>query len=214
MQDHDFFVGRLRKLLGDLTFLDAYQRSGRILSIAVTAFDTREPSRLLNYLTGAPVWPRCQGWNAPMHRAMRLHTTRLSLLPPPLRSLPPRSPQRAHLVGGRLLLRLPLPVQPPRPVVPGCTGQHRALLRWGGASSDEYKDASSHAWQHLAWHLGPQQSAHPEALPAPLAPAPLARRAEWGAAQSQRRWCDGSLEQDLPTRGLSQAFGVNFFIVR
>lgn len=99
IQDHGFFAGRLRKLLGDLTFLDAYQRSGacagcwptaaccsalllvaarilslngvwqqfiqphscsctnlcragRILSISVTAADTKEPSRLLNYLTG------------------------------------------------------------------------------------------------------------------------------------------------------------------
>jgi hypothetical protein len=28
VQNHEFFAGRLRKLLGDLTFLDAYQRSG------------------------------------------------------------------------------------------------------------------------------------------------------------------------------------------
>lgn len=31
------------------------------------------------------------------------------------------------------------------------------------------------------------------------------RFSETGAAQSQRRWCDGSLEEDLPMRGLRQA---------
>ena len=27
-----------------------------------------------------------------------------------------------------------------------------------------------------------------------------------------RRWCDGSLEEDLPMRGLREQFNVNFFI--
>ena len=39
------------------------------------------------------------------------------------------------------------------------------------------------------------------------------RPAETGAAQSQRRWCDGSLEQDLPMHSLSQLFGANCFLV-
>jgi hypothetical protein len=34
LQDHEFFQGRLRRLLGDLTFLDAYQRSGEALQEA------------------------------------------------------------------------------------------------------------------------------------------------------------------------------------
>ena len=38
------------------------------------------------------------------------------------------------------------------------------------------------------------------------------RFSETGAAQSQRRWCDGSLEQDLPMHSLSQQFGVNCFL--
>lgn len=36
----------------------------------------------------------------------------------------------------------------------------------------------------------------------------IVRFSEMGAAQSQRRWCDGSLEEDLPMRGLSQLFNV------
>lgn len=43
---------RLRRVLGDMTFAEAYQRSGRILNVSVSAADTREPPRLLNYLTG------------------------------------------------------------------------------------------------------------------------------------------------------------------
>ncbi|KAI3428163.1 hypothetical protein D9Q98_006545 [Chlorella vulgaris] len=124
IQNHDFFQGRLRRLLGDLTFLDAYQRTGRVLNIAVTAADTQEPSRLLNYLTAPNV------------------------------------------------------------------------LIWSAV-------ACSSAFPFL---FAPQD------LLAKDACGNFVRFSETGAAQSQRRWCDGSLEEDLPMRGLSQLFGVNFFI--
>ena len=40
--------------------------------------------------------------------------------------------------------------------------------------------------------------------------APFANKA---AGESQRRWRDGSLESDLPMRGLSEMFNVNYFLV-
>uniref|UniRef100_A0A1D2A9V5 PNPLA domain-containing protein n=2 Tax=Auxenochlorella protothecoides TaxID=3075 RepID=A0A1D2A9V5_AUXPR len=60
LQDHRVLQERLKRLLGDLTFADAYQRSGRILNVVVTAADTEEPPRLLNYLTA----PQVLVWSA------------------------------------------------------------------------------------------------------------------------------------------------------
>lgn len=34
-----------------------------------------------------------------------------------------------------------------------------------------------------------------------------------GVSDAQRRWRDGSLEEDLPMRGLSEQFNVNYYIV-
>lgn len=42
-------------MLGDLTFAEAYAHTGRVLNVSVTAADTREPPRLLNYLTAPHV---------------------------------------------------------------------------------------------------------------------------------------------------------------
>ena len=42
--------------------------------------------------------------------------------------------------------------------------------------------------------------------PPPLPPAQA-------AGEMQRRWRDGSLEEDLPMRGLSEMFNVNYFLV-
>ncbi|KAG1665327.1 hypothetical protein FOA52_011740 [Chlamydomonas sp. UWO 241] len=58
LHDIAHFVKRLRNLLGDLTFMEAYERSGRILNITVTPADANDPPRLLNYLTSphALVW--------------------------------------------------------------------------------------------------------------------------------------------------------------
>lgn len=55
-QDGSVFVERLKRLYGaDLTFADAYAVSGRILNVSVCAADTREPPRVLNYLSAPSV---------------------------------------------------------------------------------------------------------------------------------------------------------------
>lgn len=43
---------------GDLTFQEAYDRTGRVLNVSVSAADTKEPPRVLNYLTAphAVIW--------------------------------------------------------------------------------------------------------------------------------------------------------------
>jgi hypothetical protein len=49
---------KLKALIGNYTFLEAYERTGRILNVSVCPADTNEPARLLNYLT-APQVRRC-----------------------------------------------------------------------------------------------------------------------------------------------------------
>jgi predicted acylesterase/phospholipase RssA len=46
---------KLQQLLGSYTFLEAYERTGRILNVSVCPADTNEPPRLLNYLTAPQV---------------------------------------------------------------------------------------------------------------------------------------------------------------
>jgi TAG lipase / steryl ester hydrolase / phospholipase A2 / LPA acyltransferase len=48
-------VKRLRRLLADITFLEAYERTNRFLNVTVTAADTNEPPRMLNYMTAPHV---------------------------------------------------------------------------------------------------------------------------------------------------------------
>ena len=61
LHDIDFFQRCLRALLGDLTFQEAYDRSGgRILCVCVCATRTGEKPRLLNYLTS----PHLVVWSA------------------------------------------------------------------------------------------------------------------------------------------------------
>ena len=55
------YVLKLQRLLGSTTFQEAFLRTGRTLNIAVTAADTEEPSRLLNYLTAPNVRPLRRG---------------------------------------------------------------------------------------------------------------------------------------------------------
>jgi predicted acylesterase/phospholipase RssA len=45
---------------GSLTFLEAYERTGRILNISVIAYDPHSPSKVLNYITA----PDCVIWSA------------------------------------------------------------------------------------------------------------------------------------------------------
>ena len=125
LHDIGFFQKRLRAILGDITFQDAYDRSGgRILCVAVCATRAGERPRLLNYLTA----PHLVIWSA-----VAASCAFPNLFPP--------QPLLAKSRGG-------------------------ALVPW----QPEGK-------------LGP------------------------------RRWRDGSLEEDLPMRGLSELFNVNYFIV-
>lgn len=125
LHDIAFFQSRLRAILGDITFQDAYDRSGgRILCVTVSAARGGERPRLLNYLTA----PHLVIWSA----------------------------VAASCAFPNLF--------PPQPLL----GKSR-----GGALV---------AWQ-------------PEGRSGP------------------RRWRDGSLEEDLPMRGLSELFNCNYFIV-
>ncbi|KAG2422528.1 hypothetical protein HXX76_015956 [Chlamydomonas incerta] len=58
LQDMSYMIKKLRGLMGDATFLEAYERTGRILNVTVCPADTNEPPRLLNYLTApnALIW--------------------------------------------------------------------------------------------------------------------------------------------------------------
>ncbi|GFR50526.1 hypothetical protein Agub_g12795 [Astrephomene gubernaculifera] len=58
LQDMSYMIKKLRSLIGDATFLEAYERTGRILNVTVCPADTNEPPRLLNYLTApnALIW--------------------------------------------------------------------------------------------------------------------------------------------------------------
>lgn len=50
-----FLQRKLKQLIGNYTFLEAYERTGRILNVSVCPADTNEPARLLNYLTAPQV---------------------------------------------------------------------------------------------------------------------------------------------------------------
>jgi hypothetical protein len=50
-----FLQRKLKTLIGNYTFLEAYERTGRILNVSVCPADTNEPARLLNYLTAPQV---------------------------------------------------------------------------------------------------------------------------------------------------------------
>lgn len=128
LQDHNVLQERLQRLLGDMTFQEAYSRSGRILNVAVTAADTTEPPRLLNYLTA----PNAIIWSA---------VACSSAFP--------------FLFAPQTLLA---------------------------------RDARGYI-------------------------VPFAADAASAAGEAQRRWRDGSLEEDLPMRGLSELFNVNYFLV-
>lgn len=122
------YIERLKRLLGvETTFSEAFARSGRVLNVAVVAADTREPSRLLNYLTA----PNVIIWSAVACSSA-----------------------------------FPMLFEP------------QNLL---------CKDSSGRIVQ-------------------------LHASDATGLSGKMRRWCDGSLEEDLPMRGLSEMFSVNFFL--
>ncbi|CAJ1953236.1 unnamed protein product [Cylindrotheca closterium] len=60
MSDSEHFRLALRTNIGDFTFQEAFDRTGRILNITVTPNNSSDPPRLLNYLTA----PHCLVWSA------------------------------------------------------------------------------------------------------------------------------------------------------
>jgi len=126
--ESDLVLNRLRHMLGDLTFSDAYTLTGRVLSVSVSAVGSTEPPRLLNYLTA----PHVVIWSAVSCSA----------------------------------------------ALPGLTGPMELLAR---AANGDLVCFSGDG-------LGSEFS---------------------GA----RRWQDGSIEQELPLRGLSEMFSANHFVV-
>eukprot|EP00180_Rhodochaete_pulchella_P000919 Plantae.Rhodophyta-Rhodochaete_pulchella.ctg17458.p1 GENE.Plantae.Rhodophyta-Rhodochaete_pulchella.ctg17458~~Plantae.Rhodophyta-Rhodochaete_pulchella.ctg17458.p1 ORF type:complete len:513 (+),score=40.76 Plantae.Rhodophyta-Rhodochaete_pulchella.ctg17458:166-1539(+) len=60
IHDVRWFQGTVRKNLGDLTFREAFTRTGRILNITVTPMRSSEPPQLLNYITA----PHVMIWSA------------------------------------------------------------------------------------------------------------------------------------------------------
>lgn len=60
MHDTEYFRECLRTNVGDFTFQEAFDRTGRILNIVVTPSNSTDPPRLLNYLTA----PHVLVWSA------------------------------------------------------------------------------------------------------------------------------------------------------
>jgi predicted acylesterase/phospholipase RssA len=60
MHDTEYFRECLRTNVGDFTFQEAFDRTGRILNIVVTPKNSTDPPRLLNYLTA----PHVLVWSA------------------------------------------------------------------------------------------------------------------------------------------------------
>lgn len=60
MSDSEHFRECLRCNIGDFTFQEAFDRTGRILNITVTPTNSSDPPRLMNYLTA----PHCLVWSA------------------------------------------------------------------------------------------------------------------------------------------------------
>lgn len=125
LQDVEVLQKRLRRLLGDATFLQAFAHSGRILNVAVSPADTNEPARILNYLTA----PHVVIWSAV-----------------------------------------------------SCSSAFPFLFT-------------------------------PQDLLARNSSGDLVRFSAQATVDGERRWRDGSLEEDLPMRSLSETFNVNYFLV-
>ena len=60
LYDDETLIQKLRIVLGEYTFKEAYERTGRILNVSVTPAETNEPSKVLNYLTA----PNVMIWSA------------------------------------------------------------------------------------------------------------------------------------------------------
>lgn len=71
---------KLKSLIGNFTFLEAYERTGRILNVSVCPADTNEPARLLNYLTAPQVLLRGSSCRLSSHIAATITVMQLQAL--------------------------------------------------------------------------------------------------------------------------------------
>jgi TAG lipase/steryl ester hydrolase/phospholipase A2/LPA acyltransferase len=153
-EDPEQLVRRLRHLLGDVTFVEAYTHTSRVLNLSVSAAGGNEPPRLLNYLTA----PHVVVWSA---------VACSSAFP----GLPQPRELLARSVTGELV----------RFADSNAAGLHELMMN----------------------------------------DMPSSKKLDGGggggvlgcATPTNTGWRDGSLEDDLPMRGLSEMFGVNHFIV-
>lgn len=155
-EDPEQLVKRLRHLLGDMTFVEAYTHTSRVLNLSVSAAGGNEPPRLLNYLTA----PHVVVWSA---------VACSSAFP----GLPQPRELLARSVTGELV----------RFADSNAAGINKVI-------NDELNNKPNGGGG-----VGASGCATPTATP------------------TNTGWRDGSLEDDLPMRGLSEMFGVNHFIV-
>jgi len=151
-EDPEQLVKRLRHLLGDVTFVEAYTHTSRVLNLSVSAAGGHEPPRLLNYLTA----PHVVVWSA---------VACSSAFP----GLPQPRELLARSVTGELV----------RFADSNAAGLNKMI---NGKLNKKFNGGDS---------VGATTTATP----------------------TNTGWRDGSLEDDLPMRGLSEMFGVNHFIV-
>jgi len=163
----EIYVLRLQRLMGDLTFQEAYAKSGRVLNIAVVAADTKEPCRVLNYLT-AP--------NVLVYSAV-LCSSAFPFLFAPQELL-------MKTASGEIVPHF----------VPFTPGKEEEK---GNCSSCSFSSAAPAPGSSLVDTTSVVTSA----------------AVALESSRTLRRWCDGSLEEDLPMRCLGELFGVNYFLV-
>ncbi|KAL4550042.1 hypothetical protein Ndes2526B_g08220 [Nannochloris sp. 'desiccata'] len=175
----EIYVLRLQRLMGDLTFQEAYARSGRVLNIAVVAADTQEPCRVLNYLT-AP--------NVLVYSAVACSSAFPFLF----------APQELLMktASGEIV-----------PHFAPCTPEEEQ--KEGNSSSSAAAAAASAPGSSLVGATGTTSP-----IASPISPSTKTTAASaLESSGRMRRWCDGSLEEDLPMRCLGELFGVNYFLV-
>ena len=180
----EIYVLRLQRLMGDLTFQEAYARSGRVLNIAVVAADTHEPCRVLNYLT-AP--------NVLVYSAVLCSSAFPFLF----------APQELLMKNAK-----------------GDIVAHFAPCRPKNEEEKSTCSSSSSTTTTTSTCSAPGSSLVDAPSIAPTSPTvPIPPSTKTSAAVAlesstrMRRWCDGSLEEDLPMRCLGELFGVNYFLV-
>jgi Patatin-like phospholipase/Domain of unknown function (DUF3336) len=178
----EIYIIRLQRLMGDLTFQEAYCRSGRILNIAVVAADTQEPCRILNYLTA----PNVLVWSAVACSSA-----------------------------------FPFLFAPQELLVKDASGNIVPHFSPCSVAAEEPEESSSTCTtssapspgSSLVSAIGATAAAPTTPTTPPATTAGDTSSVALDSSGRMRRWCDGSLEEDLPMKCLGELFGVNYFLV-